>query len=64
MDSFLKQCGEAAYTTSGFFKEEDVEHAMSEMAPKNPLLEKILKYAVFTCYIWLTGGLIIKFFIQ
>tara|TARA_R110000851_G_scaffold179940_1_gene327078 strand:+ start:25290 stop:26516 length:1227 start_codon:yes stop_codon:yes gene_type:complete len=48
----------------GFFKRKDVEHSMSEMAPKSPLLETILKYAAFICYVWLAGGLIVKFFIQ
>ena len=48
----------------GFFKKKDVEHSMSEMAPKSPLLETILKYAAFICYVWLAGGLIVKFFIQ
>ncbi|MGC1514915.1 MAG: permease [Maribacter sp.] len=45
----------------GFFKKKDVEHNMSEMAPKSPLLERLLKYAAFACYIWLVGGLLIKF---
>ncbi|MAS18663.1 permease [Leeuwenhoekiella palythoae] len=48
----------------GFFKKKDVEHSMSEMAPKSPLLEKILKYAAFICYIWLAGGLIVKFLVN
>ncbi|MCC4227424.1 MULTISPECIES: permease [Flavobacteriaceae] len=48
----------------GFFKKKDVEHSMSEMAPKSPLLENILKYAAFICYFWLAGGLIVKFFIK
>jgi len=47
----------------GFFKKKDVEHNMSEMAPKSPLLESILKYLAFACYAWLAGGLIVKFFI-
>jgi len=47
----------------GFFKKKDVEHNMSEMAPKSPLLESILKYLAFVCYVWLAGGLIVKFFI-
>lgn len=47
----------------GFFKKKDVEHNMSEMAPKSPLLESILKYLAFACYVWLAGGLIVKFFI-
>lgn len=48
----------------GFFKKKDVEHSMSEMAPKSPLLESVLKYAAFICYIWLAGGLIVKFLIN
>lgn len=47
----------------GFFKRKDVDHSMSEMAPKSPLLEKILKYAAIICYVWLVGGLITKFLI-
>lgn len=46
----------------GFFKRKDIMH-MKEMAPKSMLLENILKYAAFICYIWLAGGLITKFFI-
>lgn len=48
----------------GFFKKKEVKHKMSEMAPKSPLLETILKYLAFICFIWLTGGLIIKFLIN
>ncbi|PVW13738.1 permease [Marixanthomonas spongiae] len=48
----------------GFFKKKDVEHSMSEMAPKSQLLESILKYAAFICYAWLAGGLIVKFFMN
>ena len=47
----------------GFFKKKDVEHSMSEMAPKSPLLESVLKYVAIACYIWLAGGLITKFLI-
>ncbi|MGB7395137.1 MAG: permease, partial [Pricia sp.] len=46
----------------GFFKKKDVDHNMSEMAPKSDLLEKILKYAAFCCYFWLVGGLAVRFF--
>ena len=48
----------------GFFKKKDVQHSMSEMAPKSPLLESVLKYAAFICYIWLAGGLIVKFLVN
>jgi len=60
--AFLAISGYLIYL--GFFKRKDVEHSMSEMAPKSPLLETILKYAAFICYVWLAGGLIVKFFIQ
>ncbi|SDD90321.1 hypothetical protein SAMN05421636_102276 [Pricia antarctica] len=60
--AFLAISGYLVYL--GFFKKKDVEHSMSEMAPKSELLENILKYTAFICYIWLAGGLIVKFFIQ
>ena len=47
----------------GFFKRKDVMF-MKEMAPKSEILEKTLKYIAFVCYIWLAGGLIVKFFVQ
>lgn len=45
----------------GFFKKKDVDHAMSKMAPKSQLLETVLKYVAFACYIWLIGGLAVKY---
>jgi uncharacterized membrane protein YraQ (UPF0718 family) len=59
--AFLAISGYLVYL--GFYKKKDVEHSMSEMAPKSALLEKVLKYAAFTCYVWLAGGLAIKFLI-
>ena len=59
--AFLAISGYLIYL--GFFKKKDVEHSMSEMAPKSPLLESILKYAAFTCCVWLAGGLIVKFWV-
>ncbi|MFD1094129.1 permease [Salegentibacter chungangensis] len=47
----------------GFFKRKDVMH-MKEMAPKSQILESSLKYIAFVCYIWLAGGMIVKFFIN
>ncbi len=47
----------------GFFKRKDVKH-MKEMAPKSQLLENILKYAALVCYVWIAGGLIVKFFVN
>ncbi|WP_031427715.1 permease [Flavimarina sp. Hel_I_48] len=44
----------------GFFKRKDVMY-MKEMAPKSKLLENILKYAALICYVWLVGGLVMKF---
>ncbi|MGJ8667584.1 MAG: permease [Patiriisocius sp.] len=60
--AFLAISGYLIYL--GFFKKKDVKHSMSEMAPKSPLLETILKYVAIACYIWLAGGLITKFFIN
>jgi len=57
--AFLAISGYLVYL--GFFKKKDVEHNMSDMAPKSQLLESVLKYAAFICYVWLAGGLIIKF---
>ena len=45
----------------GFFsKQSDISY-MKEMAPKSPLLERILKYLAFICYAWLVGGIFIKY---
>ena len=45
----------------GFFsKHSDISY-MKEMAPKSPLLERILKYLAFICYAWLVGGIFIKY---
>jgi len=60
--AFLLISGYLVYL--GFFKKKDVDHSMSEMAPKSQLLENILKYAALICYLWLAGGLLVKFFIQ
>ena len=46
----------------GFFKQKDIMH-MKDMAPKSKTLERTLKYAAFVCYLWLAGGLFIKFFV-
>ncbi len=59
--AFLVISGYLVYL--GFFKKKDVDHSMSEMAPKSQLLENVLKYAAFICYAWLAGGLIVKFFV-
>lgn len=59
--AFLAISGYLIYL--GFFKKKDVEHSMSEMAPKSPLLETVLKYVAMACYFWLAGGLITKFLI-
>jgi hypothetical protein len=59
--AFLAVSGYLVYL--GFFKKKDVEHDMSEMAPKSQLLEKVLKYLAFICYAWLAGGIIIYFVI-
>ncbi|MUP47391.1 permease [Gramella sp. BOM4] len=58
--AFLAISGYLVYL--GFFKRDDVMF-MKEMAPKSKILEKTLKYLAFACYIWLAGGLIVKFFV-
>jgi uncharacterized membrane protein YraQ (UPF0718 family) len=48
----------------GFFsKQKDISY-MKEMAPKSPVLERILKYLAFISYIWLLGGMIVKYIIN
>lgn len=59
--AFLAISGYLIYL--GFYKKKDVEHSMSEMAPKSSLLENILKYTAFICYVWLIGGIIVKLLI-
>lgn len=44
----------------GFFKGKDVKHH-KEMAPKSPLLEKVLKWLAMGCYVWLTIGIVLKY---
>jgi uncharacterized membrane protein YraQ (UPF0718 family) len=46
----------------GFFRDGGISHH-KEMAPKSPILERALKWLAFACYIWLAGGLIVKFLI-
>lgn len=58
--AFLAISGYLIYL--GFFKRKNIMH-MKEMAPKSKTLENTLKYAAFVCYIWLAGGLIVKFFV-
>ena len=59
--AFLALSGYLIYL--GFYKKKDVEYPMAEMAPKSKFLEKILTYLAFICYIWVAGGLIMKFLI-
>lgn len=44
----------------GFFKGKEVKHH-KEMAPKSPLLEKVLKWLAFLCYIWLLIGVALNY---
>lgn len=44
----------------GFFKGKDVMHH-KEMAPKSPLLEKVLKWIALTCYLWLAVGMVLRY---
>jgi len=45
-----------------FVRGKDVMHH-KEIAPKSHTLEKILKWIALTCYLWLAGGLIVKFLV-
>ncbi|WP_304035060.1 permease [Mesonia mobilis] len=47
----------------GFFKKKDLMY-MKEMAPKSKLLESVLKYAALVCYVWLAGGMVVKYLIN
>ena len=47
---------------SGFFKGKDIMHH-KEMAPKSPILETILKWLALSCYIWLAGGLLVRYLV-
>ncbi len=44
----------------GFYKWKSVKHH-KEMAPKSPLMEKILKWIAMVCYAWLAVGIVLKF---
>lgn len=56
--AFLLVSGILVYL--GFFKGKNVEHH-KPMAPKSKVMEIVLKYLAFTCYVWLAGGLIVKY---
>jgi len=59
--AFLAISGYLIYL--GFSKRDDVMF-MKEMAPKSKILENTLKYLAFVCYIWLAGGIVVKFFMN
>lgn len=46
----------------GFYKGKNVMHH-KEMAPKSPLLEKIMKWLAIVSYVWLTIGITLKYLI-
>lgn len=46
----------------GFFKGKEVKYH-KEMAPKSMAMERTLKYLAFISYLWLAGGIIVKYFI-
>jgi uncharacterized membrane protein YraQ (UPF0718 family) len=43
----------------GFSKRKNVKHH-KEMAPKNPMLEKVMKWVALSSYIWLSIGIVLK----
>jgi uncharacterized membrane protein YraQ (UPF0718 family) len=46
----------------GFYKGKDVKHH-KEMAPKSPILEKVLKWIAIVSYLWLCIGMLLKYLI-
>lgn len=46
----------------GFYKGKDVMHH-KEMAPKSPMLEKVLKWFAIVSYVWLTIGITLRYLI-
>jgi len=56
--AFLILSGYLVYL--GFFKRKDITFK-KEMAPKGNLLEAVLKYLALGCYLWVVGGLFIKY---
>ena len=48
-----------------FYKAKTSKHAghHHEMAPKSPIMEKVLKVLAFASYAWLAGGLMLKFLV-
>lgn len=59
--AFIATSGYLIYL--GFFKKKDLMY-MKEMAPKSKLLESVLKYAALVCYVWLAGGIVVKYLIH
>ncbi|MEH0153109.1 permease [Limibacter armeniacum] len=47
----------------GFYKGKEIKYH-KEMAPKSPMLEKLLKWLAWICYVWLVAGMVIKLFVQ
>lgn len=58
--AFLLVSGALIYF--GFVKGKDVMHH-KEMAPKSMTMERVLKVLAIICYVWLAGGLIVKYFV-
>ncbi len=46
----------------GFVKGKEVHHH-KEMAPKSPMMERVLKWIAVACYVWLAIGIFIKLFV-
>ena len=60
--AFLLMSGVLVYL--GFFSKHNDISYMKEMAPKSPLLEKVLKYLAFVSYFWLAGGILVKYILN
>ena len=46
----------------GFYRGKEVHHH-KEMAPKSPVLESVLKWLAYGCYLWLAVGLLLHYVI-
>jgi len=46
----------------GLYKGKGLKHH-KEMAPKSPVFERTLKWIAFAAYVWLAGGLLVKFLV-
>lgn len=59
--AFVLIAGILMYLSASKHKKMHHEHHHKEMAPKNPLVEKLFKWLAFSCYVWLAIGIVLRF---